>query len=1128
MKKLLLLSIAILSFKATTAQWNQISVGTTENLFAVDYYSTNDIWIGSFNRFVKTGNNGANWNVVYPMYDILNAQIFGLMYDVQLTGPNSAISTGFFYIGNSEVIFTTSNGGANWDFASVNNTVPLPRALVALDKRGSLCIAAGNNGRIARSINSGNSWTFIPSGTTELINDIKYFSTDTLIAAGEDVILKSVNGGITWSLQNVSGYHHSVTGVHNIVYVGSETSQTLLKSVDYGTTYTPVTLPFTSNGVLYAISQDTLLAAGNDGLYISVSGAQYWEKFNLSNYSKVNMFDFLDSNNGFAVGDSGFAIRTANLGNAPALPIASYSIQGGSTNFCLGDSISLINTTAPLSGYSYQWKLDNNNFSTQYNSGIVLNTAGNHTMSLTVSNATGSDITVQQITVTGHELLPFTRIATSDSVCTGNRANFSVQNSQTGVSYSLRNGFSLMGAPQTGTGGTLYFASTSGLTSTTAFNLIALKTNSCFTDSIIQYDTIYAAPATLQPACVPVGTNVMGILNFSLNNINNTTSPSAGTYNDFSCILNTNLVVGSTNVFTCSNTNQGHYRVWIDLDGNGTFNNTNEILFTGPSLNNSVTGNVIIPSSHQLFFVPLRLRIGYDGSLNSLSTPCGSGFNGEFEDYAVTIVPAPTIPVAAFSLSSTTGCTTNVIFSNTTYNATSYFWNFDDGNTSTNLNPTHIYTSSGTYNIQLIAYNTLGSDTAFQTITIQNPLVPVATVCSPTAWPFSCDKKEILNFQLNGVNSYSSSNVLYEDYTCTFQVHLTRGASYTMAYQVRDQVTNTCGYSCVWIDYNNDGAFNDSTERLISGNLGSCPTTFVPFTVPNSAVVNVPLRIRLLASENLIANSCSQICGQYEEYTAFIDSVPNMNVSFTANSTNLCINSVVNFTNTTVNAVNYFWDFGDGNTSTQMNPSHAYTAAGIYSIKLVACNSNGDCDSLTKVNYITVEPNFSQITALGSTTFCRGDSVILSAQPSFFNYQWYHYNTPIPGATALNYTAKSRGKYFCVAENAALCSDTSNFIKVYVPCIPIGPNHQKEILIDENELLEMQVFPNPGNGIFNIESPSGGQLEIYNPIGILIYSKEIAQTNTIVDISPFADGIYIVNLRTIDAVLSRRIVLLHE
>ncbi len=62
-------------------------------------------------------------------------------------------------------------------------------------------------------------------------------------------------------------------------------------------------------------------------------------------------------------------------------------------------------------------------------------------------------------------------------------------------------------------------------------------------------------------------------------------------------------------------------------------------------------------------------------------------------------------------------------------------------------------------------------------------------------------------------------------------------------------------------------------------------------------------------------------------------------------------NSTVQFTNKTVNATTYLWDFGDGNTSVQQNPLHAYTATGDYDVKLTtdACGSN-----TTKTKRVTV------------------------------------------------------------------------------------------------------------------------------------------------------------------------------
>ncbi len=50
----------------------------------------------------------------------------------------------------------------------------------------------------------------------------------------------------------------------------------------------------------------------------------------------------------------------------------------------------------------------------------------------------------------------------------------------------------------------------------------------------------------------------------------------------------------------------------------------------------------------------------------------------------------------------------------------------------------------------------------------------------------------------------------------------------------------------------------------------------------------------------------------------------------------------------------WFWDFGDGNTSTQQDPVHTYVNAGVYDVSLTVSNSAGSSAPLIKVNYITV------------------------------------------------------------------------------------------------------------------------------------------------------------------------------
>jgi len=59
-------------------------------------------------------------------------------------------------------------------------------------------------------------------------------------------------------------------------------------------------------------------------------------------------------------------------------------------------------------------------------------------------------------------------------------------------------------------------------------------------------------------------------------------------------------------------------------------------------------------------------------------------------------------------------------FTNTSIGATSYLWDFGDGQTSTETNPLHTYTMSGPYPVTLIAYGPCGADTFINTIVEAN------------------------------------------------------------------------------------------------------------------------------------------------------------------------------------------------------------------------------------------------------------------------------------------------------------------------------------------------------------------------------------------------------------------------
>ncbi len=81
----------------------------------------------------------------------------------------------------------------------------------------------------------------------------------------------------------------------------------------------------------------------------------------------------------------------------------------------------------------------------------------------------------------------------------------------------------------------------------------------------------------------------------------------------------------------------------------------------------------------------------------------------------------------------------------------------------------------------------------------------------------------------------------------------------------------------------------------------------------------------------------------------------------------------------------FLWDFGDGNTATLPNVSHAYASAGSYTVTLTATNFCGMSDNITQVvtvgTNVTPDPNDYFAGILGDGKACPGDSVIFIFGP---------------------------------------------------------------------------------------------------------------------------------------------------
>jgi PKD repeat protein len=95
-------------------------------------------------------------------------------------------------------------------------------------------------------------------------------------------------------------------------------------------------------------------------------------------------------------------------------------------------------------------------------------------------------------------------------------------------------------------------------------------------------------------------------------------------------------------------------------------------------------------------------------------------------------------------------------------------------------------------------------------------------------------------------------------------------------------------------------------------------------------------------------------CSNWEILKVDLNNV--LSAEFTSKQVKGDVPFLVEFTNNSTGFVSsYFWEFGDGGTSPQVNPSHTYKQVGKYSVKLTIAHEN-DSKTITKADYVTVLP----------------------------------------------------------------------------------------------------------------------------------------------------------------------------
>ena len=116
---------------------------------------------------------------------------------------------------------------------------------------------------------------------------------------------------------------------------------------------------------------------------------------------------------------------------------------------------------------------------------------------------------------------------------------------------------------------------------------------------------------------------------------------------------------------------------------------------------------------------------------------------------------------------------------------------------------------------------------------------------------------------------------------------------------------------------------------------------------------------------------------------------------FSALADCVCLNSPISFLNNSLGGTDYFWDFGDGNTSSMFEPTHQYNTPGIYTVTLYVTSSNFDdngnplccCSDSTSIE-VEVDPLEGPDIYWISTLCAEDDSKYWTDATNCGTYNW--------------------------------------------------------------------------------------------------------------------------------------------
>ncbi len=212
-------------------------------------------------------------------------------------------------------------------------------------------------------------------------------------------------------------------------------------------------------------------------------------------------------------------------------------------------------------------------------------------------------------------------------------------------------------------------------------------------------------------------------------------------------------------------------------------------------------------------------------------------------------------------------------------------------------------------------------------------------------------------------------------------------------------------------------------------------------------------------------------------------SISQTQVDFYADSTVVCYGFPVHFVDSTHadTIVSWYWDFGDGFTSTIQNPVHNYDTAGVFSVMLVVTDTIPVKDTLIRQDYITVRDTpVANFVTDGTMLYPSFYFVFIADSAANYHYSWNFDGTLLSDTNKEMYhifQKEGEKQVYLIVDNGAAgqCVDTAFQTLQVTDSIKI-PNVFTPNGDGQNDNFEFKT-----NGVTTYK------LEVYNRWGAIVF-----------------------------------------